>query len=150
MTGCMFCERLADPAGIPGGAIYEDAHLHASHYFETAPAYLGRVLVQTKRHAAGLAELTDDEGRAFGLLSARIARALKASAGAGKVYAYCFGEAVPHFHAFLVARYPGVPKEYWRLNLLDWPSAPRGNADAVADLAGRLRAALHEGGPRTS
>lgn len=62
--------------------------------------------------------------------------------GAEKVYAYVFAEAVPHYHELIVARYPGVPKEYWRLNIGAWPGAARGDGAAVERLAERLRDAM--------
>ena len=122
--------------------MYEDELIHASHWFDEGPAYLGTFLLQTKRHAAGVADLTEDEARDVGLRSARIARALKATVDAEKVSTYVFGEAVPHFHEFVVARYRGVPETYWRLNLADWPEAPRGDERADADLARQVRDAL--------
>jgi len=142
MASCLFCDRLRSPTAIPGGAIYEDDLVHASHYMDEETEYLGYLLIQTKRHAAGVAELTDEEAQAVGLTATRLARALKAVVGAEKVYTYVFGEKVPHFHCLVVARYRGVPEEYWRLNLGDWPEAPRGNAEAVAELARRLRRTL--------
>ena len=142
MPSCRFCERLEDPSAIPGGPIYEDDLVHASHYMDDETEYLGYLVVQTKRHAAGLAELTDEEAQDVGLTATRLARALKAVVGAEKVYSYVFGEKVPHFHCLVVARYRDVPEEYWRLKLGDWPEAPRGNAEAVAELARRIRRTL--------
>lgn len=142
MAGCFFCERLAHASAIPGGAIFEDELLHASHWFDGGPEYLGHLVLQTKRHAPGVADLTDEEARRVGLVATRLARALKATVGAEKVYAYVFAEAVPHYHQLLTARYPGVPKEYWRLNLGEWPDAPRGDANAVAEVARRVRSYL--------
>lgn len=142
MPSCRFCERLQDPSAIPGGPIYEDDLVHASHFMDDETEYLGYLFIQTKRHAAGLAELTDEEARDVGLTATRLARALKAVVGAEKVYSYVFGEKVAHFHCLVVARYRGVPEAYWRLNLGAWPEAPRGNAEAVAELARRLRRTL--------
>jgi diadenosine tetraphosphate (Ap4A) HIT family hydrolase len=146
MAVCRLCERLRDPSVIPGGAIYEDDLLHASHWYGDGPGYLGEILIQTKRHTPGVADLTDEEARDVGLQSTRIARALKEVVGAEKIYTYVFGEAVPHFHELVVARPHDVPERYWRLNLSDWPEAPQGDAEAVAELAVRLRARL---GPST-
>jgi histidine triad (HIT) family protein len=70
---------------IPGGAIYEDALVYAGHVQireEKAIAYLDHLMVEPKRHAPGLADLTDTEAQALGLMVARLSRALKASEGA--------------------------------------------------------------------
>ncbi len=50
-------------------------------------------------------------------------RALKACTGAERAYTAFFGEAVPHAHIYVTARYPGTPHEYWRMDLEQWPDA---------------------------
>ena len=96
-------------------------------------------MVEPRRHTPGLAELTDEEAQALGLLVARLSRALKESEGAEHVYAFVLGDRVPHLHVHLVPRYPGAPPEYWGVRVDEWPGAPRGDADAVHALCLRLR-----------
>lgn len=48
---------------IPGGAIHEDDLVHASHDMGDGTEYLGRLLIQTKRHAPVVPDLTDEEAR---------------------------------------------------------------------------------------
>ncbi len=140
MTDCQFCQLANGQQAVPGGAIYEDAHVFACHYHDADPMYLGYLLLLSKRHAAGYAELIDDEALGMGLAATRLSRALKATVGAERVYVYAFGEAVAHLHCFVIARYPNTPPEYLRLGLRNWPDAPSGSADQVATLAARLRA----------
>ncbi len=150
MADCEFCAWRAGLATAPGGAIYEDDLVLARHTYDGSGegSYLGALVLQPKRHAT-LAELTDDEARAMGWLAARLGRALAACTDAEKVYAYAFGEAYDHLHMFVVARYPGAPREYVRLRAQEWPGAPRGGAQAIAALVERLRAAVAEAtGPR--
>jgi diadenosine tetraphosphate (Ap4A) HIT family hydrolase len=143
MSACLFCERLAEPSAITGGAIYADDLFHASHYFDgEEPAYLGNLIIQTRRHVPTLGDMTNDEGRAFGLLVARLGRALKAVGGAEKVYIEGFAETVPHVHVFLRARYPGTPNAYLRWHVMDWLDAPNGGPREVAALSARLRTHL--------
>jgi diadenosine tetraphosphate (Ap4A) HIT family hydrolase len=142
MHDCEFCRRASGRQPTLGGAIYEDAHVFACHYDDGDPMYLGYLLLAPKRHAAGFAELTDDEARAIGLAATRLSRALKTTMDAERVYVYAFGEAVDHLHVFVVARYPNTPAEYVRLGLRAWPNAPAGGPAEVAALVARLRAQM--------
>ena len=71
---------------------------------------------------------TDEEAQALGLWAARLSRALVATEGADHVYAFVLGDAVPHVHAHVVARYPGAPEEFRGPRVDEWPQAPRGGA----------------------
>jgi histidine triad (HIT) family protein len=144
---CFVCRKHRGEIVIPGGAIYEDALVYAGHVQireEKAVAYLGHLMVEPKRHAPGLADLTDTEAQALGLLVAHLSRALKASEGAEHVYAFVLGDHVAHLHIHLVPRYPGTPREYWGVRVDEWPDASRGGADKVGRLCARLRAVLQE------
>jgi histidine triad (HIT) family protein len=138
-SDCPFCnvQRASPPSAV---GVYDDDLVYAAHVVEeSAPTYLGHLIVQTKRHVAGYAELSDDEATAVGLAIARLSRALKACTAAEKVYAVMFGEVVPHFHTHLTSRYPGTPPEYWRMNIENWPQAPRGEREAIVALCECLR-----------
>lgn len=140
---CHFCQLQRGQLRVTGGFIYEDELVCAMHYADdTEPAYLGYLLVQTKRHAPTFADLTDCEARAIGLLLTRLSRALKACVGAERSYVVFFGEAVPHLHVFITARYPDTPPEYWRSNISAWPDAPRGGPEEICALCDKLRAYL--------
>jgi histidine triad (HIT) family protein len=146
-SDCFVCRKHRGEIGVPGGAIYEDALVYAGHVQireEKAVAYLGHLMVEPKRHAPGLADLTDTEAQALGLLVAHLSRALKASAGAEHVYAFVLGDHVAHLHIHLIPRYPGAPREYWGVRVDEWPDAPRGGADEIAKLCIRLRTLLQE------
>jgi len=41
-----------------------------------------------------------------------------------------------------VPRYPGTPREYWGVRVDEWPGAPRGDLEEIADLCERLRNGL--------
>lgn len=143
MDGCPFCATYENPPFTFGGILYEDDLVSAHHsYHEEEPNYLGHLLLRTKRHVPGLAELTEAEGQAIGLAVARLSKALKTCTGAEKVYAEAYYEVVPHLHLFLTARYPGMPQEFWRWKIGEWPDAPQGGAKEVAALCDRLRAYL--------
>ena len=143
MDQCLFCEIQRGVTPPAGGPIYEDDLVYAHHaHFDEGPAYLGQLVVETKRHTPDFADLTTAEAQAIGLLMTRLSRALKACTGAEKVYVEFYGEATPHLHVFLTARYPNTPAEYLRWNVEDWPDAPRGDVPAIEALCQRLREGL--------
>ncbi len=143
MEACPFCITDRDLPSTRGGIVYEDNFVDAYHYCQDeGPGYLGRLLLKTKRHAPGFADLTEAEAQAVGLALARLSSALKICTGAEKVYVEAYCEVVPHLHLLLTARYPGLPQEYWRWNISDWPQAPSGGPDEINALCDQLRAHL--------
>ncbi|HSF81145.1 MAG TPA: hypothetical protein VLA49_07920 [Anaerolineales bacterium] len=144
---CLICRKQRGEFSAPGGAVYCDELVYASHaHFQGGQerAYLGWLVLETRRHAPGLADLTDAEGRAIGLLAARLSRALSLLQGVEHVYAFVVGHGVPHFHLHLLPRYPGTPGEYWGMRIDEWPEAPRGGQAEIEQLCARVRAYLGE------
>jgi histidine triad (HIT) family protein len=140
---CAFCERIRVGGPFPGGILLENPHYLATLWTNPqGPTYLGQVLLQTRRHVPSLASLTSAEGAALGPMIQRLSRALGEAVGPELVYLDCYMEVVRHVHLFLTARYPRTPREFWRLDLTDWPDAPRGGLPEVEALADRLRATL--------
>jgi len=143
---CFICAKHRGDVTIPGGAIYEDDHVYIGHVSAQNPAnvYLGYVMVEPKRHAPGLADLTDSEAQTIGLWVSRVSRALKATEHADHVYAFVLGDHVPHAHVHVVARYPGAPVEYWGVHVDEWLQAPRGGPSEIAAVCERLRLYLQQ------
>jgi len=143
-TDCFICSKHWGEIVIPGGAIYEDDLLYAGHVGtqEGQAAYLGYIMVETKRHAPGLADLTDVESQAVGLLVARIGRALRDSEKVEHIYAFVIGDSVPHFHLHVIPRYAGAPREYCGVHVDEWPGAPHGGPQEIVALCTRLRTYL--------
>ncbi len=129
---------------VPGGIIYEDADMLIKHLppDESGRAYLGYLILETRRHAGDLGDLTDNEAQKVGLWMSRLSRDLRRVMGAEHVYAFVLGDHVPQFHVHLIARHPGTPHEYYGTRIQDWPGAPRGDAPAIAELVGKLREQL--------
>ena len=96
-------------------------------------------MVEPKRHARGLGDLSDDEAAAIGRLANRLARVLKEAESAEHVYAFVFGAGIPHLHVHLAPRYPNTPREYWGPRLVEWSEAPRVNEPQMRALVTRLR-----------
>jgi histidine triad (HIT) family protein len=121
-ANCFICRKHRGEIIIPGGAIYEDDIVYAGHLRAGAhPTYLGYLMAEMKRHTPGLAELTNQEAQALGLLVTRLSRALKACEGAEHIYSCVLGHDVPHMHIHVVPRYPGTPREYWGTRVDEWP-----------------------------
>lgn len=150
-TDCIICRKHQGEFLVPAGAIYEDALVYVGHTQirdGKTNVYLGYLMAETKRHAPGLADLTDAEAQALGLLVARLSRALMESEGAEHVYAFVMGDGVPHVRVHVVPRYPGAPREYRGVHVDEWPSAPHGGVDEMVALCARLRARLENEGRR--
>lgn len=123
---------------MPGGPVAEDELIIVSHIVTPAAlgrkgttAYLGHLFVEPRRHAPGLADLSDQEASSVGWWCTRASRALREAAGAEHVYAAVIGDGVPHLHVHLLPRYPGTPREFWWTRIDEWPQARRGNVAEI-------------------
>lgn len=152
---CFICRKQASGDALGAGVIYEDELVFSSHVVPSggnADAYLGYAFVETRRHVAGIGELSRDEAAAIGTLVNDLGAALRSSEGAEHVYAHVYGDGVPHLHVHLQARYPATPRDFWPRRLDDgaiatsltsWPEAPRGDLGTVRELSRRLASAIH-------
>ena len=151
---CLICNKHASGDALGCGVIYEDDLVLASHAspgMDSGDVYLGYVFVETKRHVAGLGELTSSEAAAVGVLVNDVATALRSTEGAEHIYSHVYGDGVPHFHVHLQARYPNTPRQYWPkpvgkaaiiVSLSEWPEAPRGDMESVRSISCRLHDAV--------
>lgn len=144
---CFICRKHRGEIAVAGGAIYEDNLVYAGHiYSPEEPVYLGYIMAELKRHTPDLAEQTDEEAQALGLLIARLSRALKQSEQAEHIYALVSGHGANHLHMHLIPRYPGTPREYWGMTgektVEDWSQAPHGGEAEITALCERLRHVL--------
>lgn len=145
MASCSVCAKHRDPALEPVGGDDLAVVTHVSPdppFGDGSPVYLGHLVVEPRRHAPGLGDLTDAEAAAVGTWAARASRALRA-AGAEHVYSMIAGHQVDHLHQHLLPRYPGTPREYWWPPRLDEaPEARLGGRDDITRLVRDLRAHL--------
>lgn len=100
------------------------------------------MLVVTRRHVAGLADLSEEEGAAVGRGASLLAKALVRGGGATWVHAGVVGTHVPHFHLHLLPRYVEAPSEVAWHAVDEWDGARRGGAPEIASLAELLRGSL--------
>jgi histidine triad (HIT) family protein len=144
---CLVCRKHKGEIDIPGGVIYENDLIFISHallWGNEKEHYLGHVFVESKRHVAELAELTEQEAQAIGLFTSRVAKALLQTESMEHVYAFFIGDGVPHVHIHVIGRYPNAPKEYWGARVDEWPEAPKGTAIEIEQVATRVRNFLFE------
>jgi len=144
MPNCFICEKHAGNIATAGAVIYEDEFFYVGHIDRDGkPNYLGHIMIDLKRHVPTLAEMSVHEAGAFGIMMARVSKALKESEGAEHIYSLISGNSVPHLHMHLVARYPNTPLNYWGvMDVYDWEEAPMGTNDEVVALCHRLKAYL--------
>jgi histidine triad (HIT) family protein len=145
---CFVCRKHRERGSLmPGGPVAEDDLVLVSHIVapealghEAAAGYLGHLFVEPRRHAPGLADLTDAEAQSVGWWCTRASKALRDVAGAEHVYAAVIGDRVPHLHVHLLPRYPGTPREFWWTRVDEWPDARRGSTAEIESFVHELRA----------
>jgi histidine triad (HIT) family protein len=106
--GCFVCAKHRGEIVVPGGSIYQDELLYVGHRAplgDGSETYLGYLMVETRRHASGVADLSLYEAQAVGEWVTRVGRALTAVVHAQHVYAFVLGDHGPHLHEHVVARY---------------------------------------------
>jgi histidine triad (HIT) family protein len=143
---CVICRKHRGDPPAPGGPIYEDELVVATHKFDlgggAAPWYLGHLIVETKRHATWLAELTPEEAVAVGRLLPALARALVDGLGADWVFTATIGTGTPHFHLHLLPRYPDTPRDVPWHEVDEWEGSRKGGPDEIAATVERIRSRL--------
>lgn len=134
------CRKQAGlDAPPPGGYLYQDEHWRVCH----APAdsaYLGTLIVESRRHFLDFAEMNEDETTSYGALLRRLYRAVRSTTTVERLYQILLLEGTAHFHVWLVPRLPGNPVR--GLELLAQPA--RCETLEAEQLSVRLRAYLVE------
>lgn len=148
MNDCFICNKHAGAIKTAGVTIYEDNYVYVGHIERNGePNYLGHIMIDLKRHAPTLGDMTMEEAKAFGMMIAKVSKALMESENAEHIYSYVMGDAVPHLHMHLVPRYPNTPKEYWGPNAVyDWEDAPMGDNNEVIAFCNRIKTYLEKNG----
>jgi diadenosine tetraphosphate (Ap4A) HIT family hydrolase len=144
---CIVCRKHRGQSELWGGVIYEDDLIFVSHaqlWGEETDKYLGHLFIEPKRHIPGLPGLSEEEAKAIGLYSSRLAEALVSTQSVDHVYMFIFGHDVDHLHIHIIGRYPNAPRKYWGTMVDEWPEAPRGRETEIIGVADRLREYLHD------
>jgi len=106
MINCIFCRIASGQA--PAAAVLETPGVLA--FLDIAPVHYGHTLVIPKEHYPTLLELPDDLWREMGMVSRRVAQALRTTLEAqgfniGMNNFEAAGQAVPHAHLHVIPRY---------------------------------------------
>ena len=139
---CFVCRKHKDLEFVPGGAIYEDEIVFSGHSWsaeDQQTPYMGGFIVEPKRHIPTWAEMNDEEAERVGVVIRDVSRALKAIVDVEHVYVFVLGHHVAHLHVWVVPRYPGTPREYWGLDVFEWPNRPMGGQMEVEVLCEKMR-----------
>ena len=144
MEDCFICRKHREMP--PEAVIYEDEMVIASHAAPQADGqvYRGWCLIEPRRHAPGLPDLTESEAERVGRLMASLGRAMRDELKAEHIYAFVLGHHAAHLHVHLLARYPGTPRQYWGQRLDEWPEAPKVNGAGIDLLVSRLKKRLED------
>jgi histidine triad (HIT) family protein len=64
---CFICRKHQGVIAVPGGCIYENEYVYVGHIGSSdITVYKGYIIVDLKRHAAGLGDLTEEESQTVG------------------------------------------------------------------------------------
>ncbi|MFS0688329.1 HIT family protein [Sporosarcina sp. 179-K 8C2 HS] len=138
---CFICKKHRGEIQTYGITIYEDELVYVGHIDNNGqPVYLGHLMIDLKRHAHTLGDMTQEEACFFGSTMARVSKALMVTEGAEHIYSLVSGNLVPHLHMHIVPRYPGTPEQYWGpMSVREWSGAPIGRNHEVIELCERVR-----------
>ncbi len=148
MDYCFICNKHAGGIQTSGVTIYEDEYVYVGHIDrEGKPNYLGHIMIDLKRHTPSLGDMTMDEAKAFGVIMARVSKALIESENAEHVYSLVSGNSVPHLHMHLVPRYANTPEEFWGpMEVYGWKEAPMVDNHEVIEFCERIKSYLEGDG----
>ena len=144
---CPICQKHRGERPLAGGIIFENDLIlisHAQLFGDEKDHYLGHLFIETKRHVAGLAHLSEEEAAAIGIHTSRMAGALLHTLEMEHVYSFVIGDGAPHFHVHVIGRYVGAPREYWGSKVDDWPGAPRGREPEMQKVCDEIRKFIGE------
>src|SRR3954453_5492622 len=112
MTACFNCEQGANLDGLAiRDRVYVGPHWRIVHAWSALPGWL--VLI-SRRHVLGLAELSPDEAAALGQLLRAASAALCTVVGCEKTYVVLYAEVAgfDHLHFPIVPRMPDLDPAY--------------------------------------
>jgi len=130
--------------------VYEDTTWIVRSVSST-PAVAGWLILQARRHVADVSELDSTEAASFGPLLQQVARRLRETTGALRIYTGSLNEGTPHFHTHLLPRLPQMPNDAIGWNAFGLSDlARRGEVRAQPDDVQRVLQAVREGLAKTS
>ena len=107
-SDCPLCSGQEMDAALMRTEVWSDDlwRLTTANVSEVA----GFSYLEPRRHISDITQLNGDEAATFGDTIARASAAIKDATGADLVFAYIYGDSVPHLHVHLAPhREPGSP-----------------------------------------
>lgn len=134
---CIFCKILADE--IPSAVVYEDDDCRA--ILDNAPAARGHVIILSKKHAANIFELPDDDVSRIFVVAKKIAAAVQKTYSCDGVNILqnngeASGQTVFHLHVHVIPRFDN---DRDRINI-GWK--PEKTPDDMSEIATEIKANL--------
>ncbi len=141
---CPICTKHQDFGTYTGEIIIERGGMILTHFpqLENEKATKGHLLLELRRYITDLANMNESETAAFGGIIRDGVRAMKATLDCEHVYLYRINDKVAHLHFHLIPRYPGTPKEYWGLKIMEYPDAKKIALPEIKILALEIRKSL--------
>ena len=124
---CFICKKHTSLLDYTAKAIAHDGGLTLSHFpiIDGELATKGHLLIEPTRHIEDLSEMNTNEAAALGKLISKGTTLIKEKFGAEHVYLFRINDKVAHLHFHLIPRYKNTPKEYWGLEIMKYPGAPK-------------------------
>ncbi|MEP6697257.1 MAG: hypothetical protein ABJA34_10305 [Pseudonocardiales bacterium] len=146
--------RKGEPGGgpcpvCPGDesefTIWSDEHWLLNH--GTGTSLPGAVWLSTRTHADSFSDLDDALAADFGVLTARIDRALQALPNMARTHLYRWGDGGAHFHVWFLPRPLGMIQAQGMMLPLWEGVLPEASGEAIAAAKAAIGASLRAAGP---
>lgn len=146
-SDCPMCAGPARDEELERVEVWRDAHWRLTVAISSEVA--GFAYLEPLRHIPYVTDLDGAEAASFGAAIARCTRILREVTGADVVYAYIFGDGVPHLHVHLAPHRAGdalndqmirgeiveekLPSGITRFTSTEFPPLPRAQLEAIAE-----------------
>jgi diadenosine tetraphosphate (Ap4A) HIT family hydrolase len=149
---CTICRGPDGDAELLRVHVWEDSLWRLS--MSTSGVTAGFAYLEPKRHIPHITDIDGEEAATFGVVLARVSKALKQAAQAELVWLYVFGGGIPHLHVHLAPHRTGdalngqiirgrveerkLPSGATDVISLDFPELPIEELQAVIDRTAEL------------
>lgn len=139
---CLICHKHSGEGPLVAPIIWSDDLIVVTHIppvGDETTAFVGHLVIETRRHAPYLDDLTDEEASAVGQAARTAALAIREELHADFVFSGVIGLGVAHFHQHIWPRHPGTPEGFEWHRVDEWDVAPRAAGAELEEICDRLR-----------
>jgi diadenosine tetraphosphate (Ap4A) HIT family hydrolase len=146
-SDCAICAGATRDGELERLEVWRDAHWRLTVSISSEVA--GFAYLEPLRHIPFITDLDGAEAASFGPAMARCTRTLREVTGADVVYAYIFGDGIPHLHVHLAPHRAGdalndqmirgelveekLPSGMTRFTSAEFPPLPRAQLEDIAE-----------------